>query len=40
MAGACARTSCGEAYLEWKALKEMNARGVYPPNQINDETEK
>ena len=39
MGGACAQTSCGQAYIEWKAIKEMNSRGVYPPNQIQDEVE-
>ena len=31
---ACAQTPCGEAYMEWKALKELNMKGIYPPNQI------
>ena len=29
---ACAQTPCGEAYMEWKALKELNMKGIYPPN--------
>ena len=37
--GACAQTSCGKAYIEWKALKEMNKKGIYPPNQIEKEVD-
>ena len=40
MGATCAQTSCGQAFMEWKALKELNKQGVYPPNQINDEVEK
>mmetsp|Transcript_14368 Transcript_14368/g.24462 ORF Transcript_14368/g.24462 Transcript_14368/m.24462 type:complete len:123 (-) Transcript_14368:100-468(-) len=32
--GACAETSCGKAYMEWQAVKEMNKRGVYTPDQV------
>ena len=39
MGAACAQTSCGQAYVEWKALKEMNKNGVYPPNQIEKEVD-
>ena len=34
--GFCATTSCGKAYIKWKAVKEMNARGVYTPEQVQD----
>ena len=39
MGATCAQTSCGKAYIEWKALKELNAKGVYPPNQIEKEVD-
>ena len=35
--GACAQTSCGKMYVEWKVLKESNKKGIYPPNQIEGE---
>ena len=34
--GLCANTSCGAAYLKNKAVKEMNSRGVYTPEQIEE----
>ena len=39
MGAACAQTSCGKAIMEWKALKELNKKGIYPPNQIEKEVE-
>ena len=38
--GPCAQTSCGKAFVEWKAVKEMNKNGVYTPEQIQDAVEK
>ena len=32
----CATTSCGKAYIEWKTVKAMNAKGIYTPSQITD----
>ena len=32
----CAQTSCGKAYIKYKALKELNAKGIYEPEQIED----
>ena len=37
MGGVCANTSCGQAYEEYKAQKVMNKKGIYTPNQIEDE---
>ena len=34
--GPCANTSCGQAFIKWKALKEMNAKGVYTPEQLQE----
>merc|ERR1711935_125727 len=39
MGAACAQTSCGKAYIKWKAVKEMNARGVYTPEQVKEAVE-
>ena len=36
----CAQSSCGKKYISWKALKEMNARGVYTPEQIQEQVDK
>ena len=33
----CAGTSCGRKYASYKTLKDMNKKGVYPPNQIEEE---
>ena len=38
--GFCANTSCGQAYIKWKALKEMNAKGIYSPEQIDEQNER
>ena len=32
----CLETSCGQAYIKRKALKEANKMGVYEPDQITD----
>ena len=32
----CLETSCGQAYIKKKALKEANKMGVYEPDQITD----
>ena len=32
----CLETSCGQAYLKRKALKEANKMGIYEPDQIAD----
>ena len=39
MGAQCAQTSCGQAIIKWKALKEMNSKGVYTPEQISDNTD-
>ena len=36
----CAQTSCGVKYINWKVLKEMNSRGVYTPEQIQEQVDK
>ena len=38
--GFCAQTSCGKAYMKWKTIKEMNAKGIYTPEQITDTIDK
>ena len=40
MGASCANTSCGRAYIEWKALKEMNEKGIYTPEQISGVVDK
>ena len=36
MGAACAQTSCGQSFIKWKALKEMNKKGIYSPDQISE----
>ena len=36
----CATTSCGKAFIEWKALKALNAEGFFTPEQISTTCEK
>ena len=36
----CAATPCGQMYIEYKALKELNMKGIYPPNQIQEVVDK
>ena len=38
--GFCAQTACGKKYAEFSALKEMNKKGVYTPEQIEGVVEK
>ena len=40
MGAYCAQTSCGQAYIKWKTIREMNARGIYTPEQITDTVDK
>ena len=35
----CAATPCGKMYMEYKAVKELNMKGIYPPNQIQKTVE-
>ena len=39
MGAACAQTTCGQKVIKWKALREMNAKGVYTPEQLSDNTD-
>ena len=39
MGAQCAQTSCGQSFIKWKALKEMNSKGVYTPEQVTENTE-
>ena len=38
--GFCANTSCGQAFIKNKALREMNKKGIYTPEQIDDKVDK
>ena len=38
--GFLANTSCGKWYIEWRALKELNARGIFTPEQISNTCDK
>ena len=40
MGAMCANTACGKKLVEWKALREMNKKGIFTPEQVNDEVEK
>ena len=40
MGQACAQTSCGQYIIKMKALKEMNTKGIYTPEQISDNVDK
>ena len=40
MGAACAQTSCGQYVIKQKALKEMNTKGIYTPEQITDSVDK
>ena len=34
--GACATTSCGKCAIKWKVTRDLNAKGVYTPEQISE----
>ena len=34
--GCCSETSCGQEYIKWRALKQLNVQGVYTPEQIKE----
>ena len=34
--GFCAQTSCGQAVIKWKLLKDANKKGIYKPDQITE----
>ena len=36
----CADSNCGKNVIRKKAIKDMNKRGVYPPNQIEEKVSK
>ena len=38
--GFIANTSCGKWYVEWRALKELNAKGIFTPDQIQTACDK
>ena len=39
MGAACAQTSCGQSFIKWKALREMNQKGIYSPDQISEQVD-
>ena len=38
--GFCANTTCGQSYMKWHALKQMNKKGIYMPDQIMNACDK
>ena len=36
----CYKSACCQQYLGWKALRDMNKKGVYTPVQISEHIDK